>query len=329
VPEADVSQGDGGIDGPARTAQVDRRRAIIGMVVLVVVISAAGFAIYRERHSFADTLERVGVWWMLASFVLALGGVGATYPLWRSVLGGLGVKLPWGSGARLFFVSQLGKYLPGSVWPVLMQMEAGRSQGAGRRTMLGANLITIVLSCSVGLVVACLLLPLYDAAALTHYWWALLALPLLIGMLHPRALPFLLDRVFVLLRRPPLGERLEPGAEFQAAGWSVVSWLGQGGQVFLLCAALGHHGLSTLVLCIGGMALAVSLGVLFIPAPAGAGVRDIVLKLVLGVTLTSGQALAVVIASRVVLIASDVVLAGGGALLGRMWKPRRVAHTPR
>jgi uncharacterized membrane protein YbhN (UPF0104 family) len=63
-------------------------------------------------------------------------------------------------------------------------------------------------------------------------------------------------------------------------------------------------------LCIGAIALAVPLGILFIPAPAGAGIRDVVLVLVLTVILTSGQALAVVVASRVLLILSDLVLAG-------------------
>ena len=31
-------------------------------------------------------------------------------------------------------------------------------------------MITVVLSCAVGLVLACLLLPLYDATALGRYW---------------------------------------------------------------------------------------------------------------------------------------------------------------
>jgi hypothetical protein len=65
------------------------------------------------------------------------------------------------------------------------------------------------------------------------------------------------------------------------------------------------------------MALAFSLGVLFIPAPAGAGIRDVVLTLTLTASLTSGQALAVVVASRVILIACDLTLASLAALARR------------
>ena len=194
--------------GPLQ-AQPERWRALAGAAVIVAVVAAAGLAIYRDRHSFAATLQREGDWSVAASFLCGLIGVAATFPIWREVLRGLGVKMPWVGGARVFFTSQLGKYLPGSVWPVVLQMEAGRARGANRRTMIAANLITIVMSVCVGLIVACLVLPLYDPGALHRYWWALIALPFLLALLHPRALPAVLDRVFSVFHRPPLGEHLD------------------------------------------------------------------------------------------------------------------------
>ena len=247
---------------------------------------------------------------MVASLGLALIGVALTYPGWRAVLAGLGVRLPWIAGAKVFFTSQLGKYLPGSVWPVVLQMEAGRARGASRRTMISANLVTLVLGCTVGLVVAAALLPFSDTAALHKYWWFLLALPLLLALLHPRSVPWLLDRAFGLLRREPLGERLDARASLVAASWSLGSFVFLGLHVAVLALALGGDTGAVLLLSIGGMALAVAGGVLFIPAPAGAGVRDVILGLVLSAELTNAQALAVVIASRVILIVVDLALAG-------------------
>jgi uncharacterized membrane protein YbhN (UPF0104 family) len=155
-----------------------------------------------------------------------------------------------------------------------------------------------------------LLLPLHDAHPLGRYWWALIALPFLLGLLHPRALPALLDRLFALVHRPPLGERLDVHSGIRACGWSIVSWVALGVHVGVLCAALGHGSFSAYVLSIGAMALAFSVGILFVPAPAGAGIRDVVLKFVLASMLMSGQALAVVVASRVILIGCDLVVAG-------------------
>jgi hypothetical protein len=291
------------------------------VIIVFAVVIAGGLALYRQRHIFFTTLDRVGTGAVLAGFLFGATGTMATYPAWRQVLAGLDVRLPWRAGAQVFFISQLGKYLPGSIWPVLMQMEAGRSRGAERRTMIAANLVTIVLSCSAGLVVACALLPLHDASALTRYGWALAVLPLLLALLHPRAVPAILDRVFVLLHRPALHCRLAVGNELRASFWSLISWAGLGLQVTVLCVALGHRGMSVLLLCTGGMALAYVVGLLFLPAPAGAGVRDAVLIVVLEPTLPFGQALIVAVASRVMLAASDVGLALASMLL-RLSRPR-------
>ena len=297
------------------------RRAVAGAIVVLLAFGAAAIAIYRERGPFADALKSIGPWSIAGSAVSGLIGVALTYPVWREVLEGLGVDMPWGPGARVFFISQMGKYVPGSVWPVVMQMEAGKSRGASRRTMLSANLITLAMNCCVGLLIACGLLAAYDSHALAHYWWALLAIPFLLVCLHPRVLPGLMDRAFVLLRRPPLNERLESRAAGKASCWAVASWVALGVQLGFLCAGVAHGGPSDYLLSIGAMGLAVPLGVLFIPAPAGAGIRDVVLVLVLREVLPTGEALAVVIASRVILIGCDLLLAGGAVLSGRR-RPR-------
>jgi glycosyltransferase 2 family protein len=310
-----------GADGAADDSvafHVSRARTVIGIVVTAGVIAAVAVAIYRQRHSFVHSLDRVGAGSLIASFACGLVGVGATGAMWWEVLGGLGVHIPWRDAFRVFFTSQLGKYLPGSVWPAVLQMEAGRARGASRRTMLGANLIALVMGCCVGLLVACVLLPFYDGQALSRYWWGLIALPFLLVMLHPRALPATLDRVFRVLGRPPLGQRLEVKAGVRAIVWSLVSWVGFGAHLTILSAAVGHGSLSAFLLCTGAMALAIPIGVLAIPAPAGAGVREVVLVAVLVVILSSGQALAVVVASRLVLLACDIVLAAVAALSYRL-----------
>jgi hypothetical protein len=240
-----------------------------------------------------------------------------TYQQWRTVLSDLGVPLGLAEGARVFFVSQLGKYVPGSVWPVVMQMEAGRGRGASRKTMLAANVITTVLSICVGVVLAGALLPFSSTAALHRFWWALAVLPLLIVLVHPQSLPFLLDRVLKALRRAPLGVRMSGAGTFRGIGWSVLSWVGLGGHVAVLVAALDKVSIGVVALCIGGMGLAVSAGVLFLPAPAGAGMREVVLGFVLATVLHSGQVVAVVVASRVILLLGDLVLAAAAAALPR------------
>src|ERR1700728_3765474 len=89
---AEVSPGADDIGRGRPPGRGERIRAVGGIVVIVAVIAAAGFAIYGDRHSFVATLRREGPWVVAASFASGLIGVAATYPTWREVLGGLGVR---------------------------------------------------------------------------------------------------------------------------------------------------------------------------------------------------------------------------------------------
>lgn len=142
-------------------------------------------------------------------------------------------------------------------------------------------------------------------------------MPLLLVLAHPRSLPFLLDRVLKALRREPLNVQMTGAATMTAVGWSAVSWVAFGVHLAVLAAAIGKPSLGLFALCIGGMGLAVSAGLLFLPAPAGAGMREIVLGFVLVGVLTSGQVVAVVVASRVIIVLADLLLAG----LAAVWSP--------
>jgi len=297
--------------------RTSRVRELVSAVMLALVLAAVVVVVSRNWKAFIDSIHKVGAAGIALSLAAALVGVVGTYLQWRSVLIGLDVRFGVLEGARVFFLSQLGKYLPGSVWPIVMQMEAGRNRGANRKTMLAANLITVVLSVCVGVVLAGLLLPFSYPAALHRFWWALAALPLLLVLAHPRSLPFLLDRLLKALRRAPLNVQMTGSATVSAVGWSAVTWVALGMHLVVLAAAIGKPSLGLLALCIGGMGLAVSAGVLFLPAPAGAGPREIVLGYVLVAVLTSGQVVAVVIASRVILLLADLLMAGLVALSPR------------
>lgn len=309
VPGPDQASSDG--NGARRDRRRRQLRAALGIVIIVSVAIGAAYAIYKERHDFSAAYDRLGPGLLAVGFLSGVVGVAVPFLSWRQILLGLNVDIPWKAGARVFFVSQLGKYVPGSVWSALMQMEAGRAHGASRRTMLGANIMTIVIGCATGLVVACALLPLYDLSLLSTYWWVFLALPVLLALLHPRALPATIDLAFRILKRPPLKEHVDFRREVTSACWFLVSWIALGLQVGILAAGStkGHAVIPVLLLSVGGMALATTAGLLFVPAPAGAGIRDVVLGLVVGAVMPTGTAVVVVIASRALLTLSDLVLA--------------------
>ena len=85
---------------------------------------------------------------------------------------------------------------------------------------------------------------------------------------------------------------------------------------------LGGDPLRSLPVAIGGFALAFSLGPLLVVLPAGAGVREAVLIVLLGTVLTTPAATAVALTSRLLLMVTDGLLALAAALLDRRPHPR-------
>ncbi len=87
------------------------------------------------------------------------------------------------------------------------------------------------------------------------------------------------------------------------------TWICYGSQIWILATRLGAPEGKTALIAIGGFAFAWSVGFLVILAPAGAGVRDVLLLLLLGQVLSIGSATAVVLVSRVLLTVADVLTA--------------------
>lgn len=300
---------------PSGTSWKRAVRVGLPRVFAVLVIIGVGYLIKTKWSGLHTAIDEMGVRTVLVSVIFALVATACVERIWASVLHGLGAEMDRTDAAAMFFVSQLGKYLPGSVWPIVAQMEFGRRAKIDRRVMATANLLMLAVATATGLLAGAALLPWTSADGLHRYWWALLALiPLLVG-LHPTLLTLLLNRVFRLLHQPPLPVAIRARTIAVAACWGALVWLLFGAHLLVMTRSLGAHGFGSVAAAIGGMGLAFSAGLLFIPAPAGGGIRDAVLVATFTPEIGATKALAVALASRVLLILSDVVLAGIGAVV--------------
>jgi hypothetical protein len=253
-----------------------------------------------------------------AAAVAVAAGHLATFCSWRALLADLGSRLPLRAGLRVFFLGQLGKYLPGSIWPALTQMELGRDYRVPQRVSGAAAAITMLLAVGTGLLVAAVLLPLGGADVPDQYRWAAVALPLAVLLAAPPVLNRLLSVALRLARRAPLPAPLSLAGAGRAAGWALAGWLAYGVQVWLLARQLqAGGGLGLLLVCIGAFAGAWSVGFLLVAAPAGAGVREGALILLLGASIGRPEATVVGVVSRMAFLAADLAWAGVAALVGR------------
>jgi hypothetical protein len=302
-----------GEEQPVGTSAARARSRLLSIAVGVAVLALGGWLVARNADDLRRAAADIGVGAICLSGALAVAGTVLIGQVWLVLLRGLGVSAQRRDAFGVFFVSQLGKYLPGSVWPVIAQMEFGRRWGAPRRVMLTANILMLAVVAATGLTVGAALLSWSSNGGLARYGWALVFLVPLLACLHPRVIPAALDLLLRAVGREPL--RVQPtGRSMLAAmacGFAV--WLVMGLHLLVMTQALGADGPRAVAAAVGGMGLGWAAGLLFIPAPAGAGVRDAVLVATFAPQIGTSEALVVALASRVLLLLADVVLAAVGA----------------
>jgi hypothetical protein len=242
---------------------------------------------------------------------------------WRAMLQGLGTEVPVRAAARIFFVGQLGKYVPGSVWPAVAQVELAARHGVPRRRSAAATGALMLLTPVTGALVGVALVPFVSPEAARTYWPAAAVIPLGALLLRPASFNAVAGRLLRLLRRPALDHPLSARGLLSSVGWLGTAWLLYGLHVWALARDLDAAGGPSYARSVSAFALAWTVGFLVVVLPAGAGLRDVALAVVLapGFSGTADERLAaaagVALVSRLVMTVGDLVCAAGGALAGR------------
>lgn len=285
---------------------------------VLLVLLALAFCVYSVASQWDATVRALrDMSWLALTGALAAGVAGLFVWMlgWRALLGGLGSPLPVGAAFRISGISQLGKYVPGKVWALVTQIEMTREHKVPAERSFGSTLLAVSMSTACGLAVAAVTLPLTSATARDRFWWLFLLAPVLLAALHPKVVTWALGLMLKVLRRPPLERPVSLAVTLRAIGWTVLGWLLFGVHTWLLCDAVGGDGAGLPFLAAGAYALAFVVGFLVFIAPGGIGAREAALTVVLTPALPAGAAVVVAIASRVLLTAADLLIAGAAFLL--------------
>ena len=291
----------------------------VGLLVLVLV--AVVWALARNWDAVSAELGRLSWGAVVAGLVLTCGAPVFTLIGWRVLLDDLGTRLALPPAASVFFVGQLGKYVPGSVWTVLAQAEMGARLAIPRRRMAVTGLLSIGLAILCGGLLGVVALPrlLARGSSGATAWVLVVAVVLGAVLLWPPLLNAVIDRGLRVLRREPLEHALGGRAVVVTCAWFLLAWLSAGGGVAVLVRDLQPDA-SAADLFVGavcGFALASAAGQLSVLVPAGVGVRDGVLALLLVTFMPVSAATAVVVVARFLAIVADLLVAGGGWAWGR------------
>jgi GT2 family glycosyltransferase len=305
-----------------------RLRAVRAAIVLLMV-AAAGTTLFtvmrRDSGAVSAALGRPHAP-ALAALALAANAAGLWLAMlsWRALLGR---PVPQLAAARIFFLGQLSKYLPGRIWGVVTHIELGRPIGLAPTRMATAYLLSIGVTTLTGAVVGLLAAPREIGSGLPALPVAA-ATALLIW-------PGLLTRPLAVLARR-LHRPLDPlpnSAVRTSIAIATGSWLASGVHLWAVAVALGARTGPAALPAAGAFALATVIGSVVLIVPDGWGVREITIAGALATVLPPASAAAAAVGSRLVCVAAEIttslVVVGAARLrAGRVPAPRAAMSVP-
>lgn len=294
---------------------VNRRNAFRAAqwIFAALVIFFAGRALIGQWGLASERLVHVRISWgkiALASLLIMV-----TYALliegWRRVLGAWGGKLTYADAARIWCLSNLGKYVPGNVWSLTAMGVMSRERGVSAVAATGSSIIMQLLTLAIGLGVVLLTgarlvgQPLVLAGVLV-------VLFILIGI-APRILPAIVRTLASFtgwtIPVPEIPAVVVWGATI-AAG---ITWLLYGIAFQLFTEGLLGAASGATMSYIAVYTAAYILGFISPIAPAGLGVREVALAA--GMTrfglAGEGDAALVAIAARAWLTILELIPSAG------------------
>lgn len=281
---------------------------------LVIATALMAWALVASWDEVVATVRTMSWPAVAASLAAAVVALGLSMLSWRAVMRAVGLDVRVTVAARVFFLSQMGKYVPGSVWPVLAQAELGREHGVSRaRSMTGAIVAMIVGAVTAGIVgVAGLVLSRPDTLA--TYWWAAAAALAMGAVLVPPLLHRVVALAFRVTRRTEEPARIGGRALAASVALAVAQWIVLGVHAWLLLDQVAPG--TPVALAAGAFAFAWLVGFVVVIAPAGAGAREAALVLALSGVVAPAQALSIALVSRLFMTLADVAGLGAGLAIG-------------
>ncbi len=277
-------------------------RALQVALTLVVVAFAARYLWSQWTSAAAEgfTFEFHPAWMLLAS-ALVLVTYGILVETWRRIVAQLGTRIGFWPAARIWLISNLGKYVPGKIWQVTtMAMMLGQhgvslaSAGASAAVITIANVATgfaLVLILSVGTVKRIAGGTAGVIAATVAMLLVLVAAPLLARQWN---------RLAERTGRERLAVSIPHSAIAISLAGCVSSWVLYGLAFQWFVRSLIGPGSASLAAYITANAASYLVGYLMIFAPAGLGFREIALVSILrplGIA-TAPQAAVITVGSR-------------------------------
>lgn len=289
-------------------------RNSIKYLLFFALIAGIGFYIYRTWDVKAFKSISFN-WGYVAGACMLL----VVHFLWVAFLSYLLMipekKMAFMPYLRIYFISQMGRYIPGKVWMVLGKMELLKKEGYSRKWIAGATVLEMLLMIVGAAIVIAASLLYFQDTLFEKYRWVIYAIGTF-GLIGISGLKFFLNLGSRILLKQTDAANAGTGYQlpykrrflyFITLGYSA-SWVLQGAGFFYLIKSfypVYHFPYYAVMI----YAASWIIGFLTLFAPSGLGAKEGIMILFLGKFSTASEAAVIAAISRVWSTGIEILIA--------------------
>ncbi|HEY2376213.1 MAG TPA: lysylphosphatidylglycerol synthase domain-containing protein [Gemmatimonadaceae bacterium] len=280
------------------------------MAIAFVIFAA--WTIWRQwRDASAAELNIELHWgWLGLSSLVVLATYGLLVEIWRRLLARSGARVSFALAARVWFVSNLGKYVPGKVWQLTSMATMMRREQVSLAVAGSSAIMVAVCNVVAGFVVVLALGTQSLRALGARTQGAVMAatvILLLALLLAPLTVKWAATLVGRVMKRT-VSLSIPAVAVWESTAGYVITWLLYGVAFELFAVAVVGRAGGSWAAYVATFTLSYLVGYLALPAPGGLGVREwamttVFVALKLG---TPAEAAVITVASRLWLTVLEV-----------------------
>lgn len=292
--------------------------SLAGIAIGLAGIGFVAIRVTRDWDQVTGVFADADVRWVVLAFVGGVAAMSVIADNWVALLRRRDESVVRAKGYAWFFVGQLGKYVPGGIWPVVGQAELAVRGGMIRRNAYAATATSMVATLTGAAAFASVtgLATGTDGRLIAIVIGV--AMAAVIGVLANEPGRRRLERAVATVLRRPLAL---PTGRFLAIQTlrHVPVWVFFGAMNLAVVVALdGMPPMRIVVEVVFATALSWMAGFVVVGLPGGIGVREAVWISAMTGPLGAGVALSAAITSRIVSVTVDVVAAAVGPLVATL-----------
>ncbi len=277
----------------------------------ILFIAVLAFVLYYIIGSFSDLLthlQQINYTSLVLSFFFTLIAYLLSLFVWIDLAAAFGLKASFMSAARAWAFSQLGKYIPGRAGLILVRL--GAYENHPKRTVAVATVVEFIAA----FIASCLLIlfSIFFMENMIPGYLRIIATLLslfLLVLLHPKLLKPLTNILLIFFKREPIEDFPSFGLILKFVFINLLIGIPYGLGLFYSMDCFAALSFNYLIPMIGIYYAASLAGIAALFAPAGLGVREGIIFLILPALIAKGVVVAGTIMIRIVSIAVEICLA--------------------